>query len=489
MAEQATETEKSAEQTVTIDDIGPGRKCLTIEIPGERITSTLEEGYEKLKTDAQIPGFRKGRAPMRLIQKRFGTSVKDDVRGQLISDSFSQACQQENLDVIGEPDIPDIDDLKLPDQGPMTFKVEVEVAPQVELPAFEELKVEKVASEVTDADMDQELDDWRLRYGETTELLDAKIQKRDYVKCDVRIYSGENGDDSAELLAHHPDSYALVHGKDHDYKGHIAGIMIDDLGKKLTGKTVGDQVTISMTGPSAHENEDIKGKPITLKIEIESVQRVEPADDQMLLEQTGVDALDDLKQQIRQMLQSRRQAEQTAQMHEQLCQQLAERVDLQLPQGLTGRQTERALYRRKMDMAMIGISEQEIEKRMAQLRTSSEEDACKQLKQFFILTQAAKTLEVEVSEAEVNGRVAMMATQRGQRPEKMRQMMQKSGELEHLYLQIREHKTLDTILQKANVVEKPIGAAEAPQSSSTRKKKKSTGKNVAAKTAKHDTAD
>ncbi len=98
-AAQATldKGEERGEQTVTVEDIGPARKSLTIEVPAERIAAKIEESYSQLQTDAQVPGFRRGRAPMRLLEKRFGSSVRDDVKGQLLSECYSQAIEEQDL--------------------------------------------------------------------------------------------------------------------------------------------------------------------------------------------------------------------------------------------------------------------------------------------------------------------------------------------------------------------------------------------------------
>src|SRR5690606_28825830 len=101
------EAEERGEQTVTVEDIGPARKSLTIEVPAERIAKKIESSYEKLRMEAAVPGFRRGRAPQRLLQKRFGDSVLDDVKVQLLSECYTQAVEDHKLEVIGQPDIKD----------------------------------------------------------------------------------------------------------------------------------------------------------------------------------------------------------------------------------------------------------------------------------------------------------------------------------------------------------------------------------------------
>ena len=140
-------------------------------------------------------------------------------------------------------------------------------------------------------------------------------------------------------------------------------------------------------------------------------------------------------------------------IHEQICRHLLEKVDLTLPEGLTGRQTSRVLRRQAMEMAYRGMTERDIEQHLAELRTKSEEDARRQLKLFFILDKAASNFKIDVSENEVNGRVAMLAHQQGRALEKFRQELARNGNIEQIYLQIREQKTLDKILEKAQVTD------------------------------------
>lgn len=453
---------------VKVEEVGPGRKKLTITIPAERISSKLEEGYSRLRTEAAVPGFRRGRAPRRLIEKRFSQSIRDDARASLLSESYTQAIEENKLDVLGEPNILNADKIELPDNGALTYEVEVEVTPDVTLPDLGEMTVEKAKVAVSDADVDEELEQLQRRHGKVVDA-QGEVQKDDYVQGDVRVLVGHDAAEGAEVLVEQPG--AFVHVPDQEPRGHIVGIVVDDLAKHLVGKKVGDDVRINLTGPQSHENEKIRDQPITVTLKMSRVQRVESASVESLLEQVGMDSLDKLKTRLREMLEQRGQREQQSAMHEQACKYLQEKVDLTLPAGVTGRQTARLLRRQAMELAYRGVPEQEIEQRIAELRTSSEEEAKRQLKLFFILDKAARDLNIEVSESEVNGRIAMMAMQQGRRPEKLRQQMQRNNEIESLYLSIREQKTLDAIIAKAKVneVEK---AAKAEKTEKTEKKSK-----------------
>jgi trigger factor len=443
------------EQTVTIADSGPARKLLTIELPQSRIQAKIEGNYGKLRDEAAVPGFRRGRAPQRLLQKKFGKAVRDEAKGQLLSECYTQAIEENKLDVIGEPDVKDFDTLELPESGGLTFTVEVEVSPEVTLPDFAGLTVIKPKREVSEEAVTQEIDRYREQFGKIEPVAgdDVKVAVGDYVLADVKVMAGESPASDAEPIVANPSTYIIVRGKDGDYKGHVMGIVVDDLGQRLIDQKPGAVVTIAMTGPASHEHDAIKGQPITILIKITEAQRVKPAGDEDMLQHFGVENMEALRERVQTLLKSRFEREQTAAMHEQANQWLNESVNFELPMGMTSRQTQRVLQRRAMELAYQGVPHQEIEHRIAQMRSESEADARKQLKTFFILDKAAKQLEVEIAENEINGRIYMMAMQQGRRPEKLRQELARRGELEYLYLSIREDKTLNKILEKANVTE------------------------------------
>ncbi len=476
VADKAAE-ETKPEQTVKIEDAGPALKRLSVELPESRIMEKIESMYTELRDDAVLPGFRRGRAPRRLLERRFKSTMGDQLKGQLISESYTQAIEDEGLEVIGEPDVKDMDKIEVPEKGSLKYVVEVEIAPKVELPNFDKIKVNKTVHEVSDADVDTEIDTYRERFGKPTTVEDGKAKEGDYLFTDVVVLAGKDAGEDAETLHDAPDSYVLVPGKTAEYKGHVAGIVVEDLGKLLKGKTAGDVETISMKGPAGHENEEIKGQPITVKITIKKIERVEPAPVEDLPAMMGVESVDDLKSRVKEMLEQRHDQNGRADMHKQVADYLAENVELELPKGVTGRQTARVLQRQQMELAYRGVPEEEIAQQIAEAREGSEEEAIRQLKLFFILDQAAKDLDVQVNENEINGRIAMMAQQQGRRPEKLRQEMHKQGQIEQLYLQIREQNVMDQIIEKATVTEvkatddaKPAAKKKAPAKKTTKKK-------------------
>lgn len=457
MADETTttveETEEGLKFDVKIEDAGPACKALTITIPEDEIKAKTENVYGDLENEAVVPGFRRGRAPRRLLEKRFAGHVKDDVKNQLLSESYTKAIEDNDLDPLSDPHVEDAEELELPESGDLTFTVKVEITPDVELPAYDSLEVTKTVTEVSDSDVTKEIDRMCQQSGKPTTPEGATIEEGDYAGVEVKIYAGEDAGDDAELLQEVPLDHVLINGESAEYKGHVAGIVVENLGKTLAGKTAGDEVSVSMTGPSVHENEQIKDQPITIKLTIGTVHRIEAATVQELVEQSGLGSEDELKERIKTMLEQRAEQNTQADLYQQLTDALVEKVELELPAGITGQQTSRVLQRQGMEMMYRGVPEEEVKAKLAEMRSESEEQAARQLKQFFILDKASKELEIDVEEQELNGRIAMMAMQQGRRPDKLRQEMAKQGQIEQLYLQLREQKTLDKILESAKVTE------------------------------------
>jgi len=455
LLDESADAGEKANQSVTVEDIGPARKKLTIEIPEERIAGLVADQYEKLKSDAVIPGFRRGRAPQRLVERRFGEAVKEDVRTQLISDAFTQAVEDNDLDMVGYPDLKEVDELKLPDEGPLTFEVEIEVAPEVELPDYASLEVERPAIEVGDAEVDAELERLSKMRGQMQSTTEGTIEADDFLKADVRVVAGQGEDarsESAMELTHQPEAYIWVAGESREYKGHVAGIVIPDLGKRLIGQTMpGVTLELEVTGPSGHEDERIRDQPVTIFVNVNTLERIEPASPEQLATDLGLESPEALREGLKERLEAQRDRKQRDAMRQSLSNQLAETVELELPEGLTSRQTDRVLRRQAMELAYQGVPEPEIEQRVAELRAGSEEEAKRELKLYFILSRAAKDLEIDVSESEVNTQIAAIAMQQGRRPERLRQELAQNGMIEQLYTQVRDNKVLDRMLELTTV--------------------------------------
>ncbi len=448
MANQAATNEERLEQKVTIEDAGPAKKRLKIEVPADRLSKRLTEGFSELRDQASIPGFRRGRVPMRLLHKRFGSDVRADATSQIVSESYTQVIEENKLRVLGEPIFPDPEKLKFPEDGQaLSFEVEIEVVPEFQLPDLTTLELKKPVITLDDERVQKEVDRYRELYG-TVKPVDEKAKDGDYLTADVKI-TGEDGESLIEQL----DSTVAVPGESRSYRGAVAGILVDDLGRKLAGKAINDEIELTATGPKNHENEKIRDKNLKIHVKVKRVNRMNPIAVEDLITQAGLATLDELKTQTKGNLEARLTAEQQQAMYGQIQKWLLENVEMEMPERASAQQAGQILHRRAIDLLYRGATQQDIEDQLAELRSASEEEAQRELKLIFILDAVAQQKSVQITEGEVNYRIFQMSRQAGKRPEALRQELARSGRLDQIVTQIRDQKAMDAIIGAAKVAE------------------------------------
>ncbi|HTL28753.1 MAG TPA: trigger factor [Tepidisphaeraceae bacterium] len=443
----ADQQEEEFNYQIKIEDAGPATKKVTVEIPKDRIEAKLSEQFKELRREAALPGFRPGHAPQKLIEKRFNSDVREQVRRSLISESYEQAVEKNSLQVIGEPQFDNPDAIKLPDDGAMSYSFQVEVQPDIAIPDLKNLKIKKPKIEVTEENVNQALQNLREQQGALVPVEDRGVEDKDYLIADVHVKVG------GEVVTHQHDAQIVAR------PGRIAGIQIDDLAKELKGAKSGETRTIKAKAPEGHPNEQLKGKDVEIEIAIKDIKRLEEAEiNEQFLQDLGFANQQELLDALRQQMEERIQYDIQQSMREQVNRYLLDNTPIELPTKLSDRQADRVVNRRAVDLMMRGMPREQIEAQLDQLRGGAKEEAVRELKLFFILQKIANDQNADVDEAELNGRIAMLAAQRGQRPEKMKQTMAKDGSLQNLYIQMREQKAVDKILEQAQIEDVEVPA-------------------------------
>ena len=165
-ADETTAEESEFAYPVTVEDAGPATKKISIEIPEDRIKEKLAEQLKTLRREAAIPGFRPGHAPVKLIEKKFGSGIREEVRRNLISESYQQAIEKNKLEVLGEPEFDAAANINtLPDTGPLSFVFTIEVQPEITLPSLTGIPVKKPKIEIKDENVDQAMQNLREQQG------------------------------------------------------------------------------------------------------------------------------------------------------------------------------------------------------------------------------------------------------------------------------------------------------------------------------------
>ena len=452
------------ENTVTVEDVGVLKKKVIVQVNRQRIDAKFNEMFGELDRTAQVPGFRIGHAPRKLIEKRFGKDIADDVRNSLVGEAIGAAIEKAKLKTIGEPDIK-LDEIKLPeDKEDMTFNFEVEVSPEFDLPEYKGIEIKRPIIEVNDERIDEFLTSFRHRYGRFKPV-ETPAEAGDVVVADVSI-AGEDIDfkqSNAELRV---------------APAQVEGIILEDLAKALEGKKIGDAVSVKSTVPEGHPNEQWRGKKVSIAFDIKEIKHLElPELTEEFSRHVGFESLSDMREAVRERLLSGVVAEQQRAMRKQVCDFLSDKVDIELPEGLTQRHASQLLMRRTVDMMNAGVPKDQIEQNIQELQAAAAEQAGGELKMSFILGKLADAEDIKVDDGEINARIAQLAVQYNRRPERLRQEMTNEGTIDHLATAIREEKAIEKVLEVASVVDaEPEAPSDKPAEGEKEKKKKKAKK-------------
>ena len=430
--------------TWVVEDAGAARKRIKLDIPAERIKGKLEEAFKELQHDAAMPGFRRGRAPKRLIEKRFGGDMRNTVKQQVVAEAYEAAIAETKLDAIGEPEI-DLAKIELPAEGNLQVAVEVEVSPEFELPSIEKIAVKRPKLEATEDRLNLAVENLQKYFGNWHDST-KPVSEKDTVTADVKI-----AEEDGTIVTEQP---AVTFEVNTDDVANIAGMKFADLGEKLKGQNIGATVTLQGNLPDDYPEEKQRGKAVKVELAIKGVKHQDlPEVNEEFATMLGFKTVDELKSDLKERLVTQLEQETKGAVAQQVYRYLLMNTNLELPAKLSQRQMGNVLRRRATELMQKGVPEAEIVQQIDRLRISSAQQAAVDLRLFFIMSKLADQFSIEVSGEEVNARIAAMAAQYGRRPEKLKSEMSASGQLEQVYLQIRDGKVVDKLVEMGEVTE------------------------------------
>jgi trigger factor len=460
MAKEQQTTE--LKNTVTIEEAGPCKKKIVVEIPEEAIRKATDERYETLRKEALVPGFRKGRAPRRLLEKRFGKETSEQVKLKLLADASDLAIKDNELDTLREPDV-DFEKIELPDSGSLKFDFEVEVRPEFELPELKGIAVEKKTLEVTAEQVDGELKQLQKYAGLwAPRKSGAAVELEDQIIADV-VLKAEGAEEKEKL------DNVEIHVRPN---GFVGAIPVEKLDELLVGAKADQTKKITVEVPKTYFREEYRGKKVDIEIAIKDIKWLKAAElNEDFLKRFGVEDESQLREKLRDSLRNRLEQQVRGDMAEQIYKYMLDNTNFELPTDIVAEHSETLLQRQYVSLLQRGLAREQIEEHMEQLRAGSEQQAAEQLKTFFIMDKVADKLKVEVNEEEINGHIAQLAIQRGQRPERMREQMLRDGSLAQFRLQVRENKCIAKLLESAKITEvEPKKKAKKTSTKAAKKK-------------------
>nr|WP_306510480.1 trigger factor [Corynebacterium xerosis] len=440
------------------------RVKITVEVPFDELKPEFDKAHEALSQQVQIPGFRKGKAPAKLIEARVGRGpILEQVLNEMVPSRYGQAVEEHDLKVIGQPEV---DVTKLEDGDVVEFTAEVDVRPEIELPDFSDISVEVDPLKADDEAVQSELDNLLARFGTLTGV-ERAVEDGDFISIDLSAtVDGEELEEaSTEGLSYQVGSGDLIDGLDEAVTGLAQGES-KEFGTKLVA---GD-----------HEGEDAQ---VTVTVQSVKVRQLPDADDEFAQMASEFDTIDELREDLAKQVENTKKGEQAQQIRDKVLAAALEKTEVPLPEGVVKEQVDGQLQQllgqfggdEAVLNSMLEAQGTTREQFDADSRTSAEEAVRTQL----FLDELAEAEQPEVSQQELTDHILFTAQSYGMDPNQFIQQIQQSGQLGNLFADVRRGKALAVSILKATVkdtdgndidVAEFFGEAEAADADNTESK-------------------
>ena len=430
---------------VAIDSPSACQRHITVTVAREDIDRYFDDAFSEMMSTANVPGFRAGRAPRKLVETRYRKEVADQIKGSLLLDSMAQVNEESNLAAISEPEI-DLGSVELPAEGPLTFEFDLEVRPEFDLPNWKGLKIERPTADFGDADVDEQLGRVLANYGKRVPSQDP-VKEGDYIT--VRISTSYDGEALGSGVEHTICVRPSLNFRDGTIK---------DFGKLVVGAKSKQKMSATMQLVDDAPNADLAGKEIQVEFEILDVKQFElPELTSEFLAQIGNFGSEaDLRDAIKDSLQRQLDYQHQQRARQQITQLLTVAADWELPPEMLKRHGGRELERKVMELRRSGFPEADIQAHTNELRQNSQETTATALREHFILERIAEEENVDAGEADYDKEISLIAMQTGDSPRRVRAQIDKKGLMDSLRNQIIERRVIELVLGEAKFKDVPF---------------------------------
>jgi trigger factor len=431
------EEAKRLDLSVQIQPRGACQRHVTVTISRGDVDRYLDKAYKKLMPEANVPGFRIGRAPRELVIKRYRKEISEQVRGELLLDSVGQVTEDSKLAAISEPDFDPLA-IEIPDEGPMTFEFDLEVRPEFDVPNWKGLKIERPTHEFTDAEVDARLKELLVKHAEHVPK-EGKVEVGDYVGVDIVVKHGERTVNTLE--EEFVRVLPILSFRDGSIK---------NFDKLMTGAEPGDTRETKFRISRDAANEELRGQEVTAHFKVLEVRRLElPELSPGLLMELGVTSEEELRNLVKASLERQMHYQADRRVREQITSALIQSADWELPPELLRRQASRELQRSVLELRRNGYNEAEIRAHENELRQNSQVETARALKEHFILERIAEEEKIEDQPGDYDDEIRLIASQLNESPRRVRARLEKAGQMDVLRNQIIERRVIELIVEHA----------------------------------------
>jgi trigger factor len=428
-----------------VETLSPTRAKITVEVPFEELKPSLDAAYQAIAAQVNIPGFRKGKVPPAIIDRQIGRGpVLDEAINNALPQLYVAALQENDLEPLTQPEI---DVTRLDDNESLEFTAEVDVKPEIQLPDYEGVEASVDDLEVTDEDVEEQLQALRERFGTLTDV-DRPAQDGDFVTIDLKATSNGEDVEGGEVSGY---SYKVG-----------SGDMLEGIDEALRGLSAGEEATFT----SQLLGGDLAGQDVDVKVSVSAVkeQELPELDDDFAQEASEFDTIEELREDVRTRLGRGKRLEQAAAARDAVLEALLDQVDVPLPDAMVEAELNARKQEMQQQLMFAGMTleqyldneKQTIDEFDAEMERRVRQSIAAQ----FVLDEIAKKEEIGVEQNELTEHLVRRAQQSGQNPDEFVKHIVEHNHVPEMVAEVVRGKALALLVESAKVTDASGNAVE-----------------------------
>jgi len=420
-----------------VEDLSPVVKKVSVELPPDLVQNALETAFTTVSRSVKMKGYRQGHVPRRLVERFYGDDVKKDVAQKLVTGSIHEALAEHKLDPVAPPRV---ENGSVELGQPFKYTATVEVRPHVEPKDYEGLTVPKVASDVTDAEVEERIEGLRREQSMFVPVEGQDtVEHGDYVSCDYKGFM-----DGAPLRGAERENVLLEA---------VPGSLLENKAEGLLGAKVGETKELAVTFPADYAVEELRGKEARFQVSVKGLKKREvPALDDAFVQDLGGEAktVSDLRARLRDELVSQKKQHADAEQREKLLEALVAKNPIEAPPALVERNVDVMLQGMLESFMRRGIDPRQMGLNLERLRTDMRGRALLEVKGYLLLEAIADKEKIEATDDDMNKHFEKLSAEVGQPVDKIRAALRRNDSMDSLKSRLRQDKALAFLLSKAN---------------------------------------
>ncbi len=431
---------------VKVEEINALTRVVTVTLPKEVVEPKLNEAYDKLRKEAKIKGFRRGKVPKSIIVKSYKPQVEGETSEKLVQENYFDAVEKEGIDPVVHPDIKSA---KYNEDGSFTFVADVDIRPEFELGEYKGLEIEKVDVLVTDEEVQLELADMQKANAALRSVGDRAVQDGDIVVVDFQGY-----DDGKEMAQVKNEDYSVDVG---------TGNMGEEFEGKLIGMKQGEEATHEVDFPETHPNPVLKGKKVEFRINVKDVKERVLADlDDEFAKDAGEEfnSLEELKTSIHDKLKKQREESAEGALTDKVMQKLLDLHDFEVPKRLVAFEVEQMIKQTEQQFEQAGMSLEAAGLSKEKLTEQNQEMAKKRVRGDFVLKKIAEIEELKVDDEDLDRGFKRIGDQYNMSVAKVKEYFQSRDDLLPFMNELLNEKIIAFLRDEAVLIDAPVAEKE-----------------------------